>query len=120
MIVCEIYTYRFDYSGGRDAAGIVSWLADPQAPPTDPEPAVEETPWSESETNIEHLNTSNFDEFLSSHSSVLVMFYAPWCGHCKTLKPKYAEAAIAMREQGVDVSRSHTSHSHTLCTLVQL
>jgi protein disulfide-isomerase A1 len=36
----------------------------------------------------------NFKEVvLDSEKEVLVKFYAPWCGHCKTLAPHYEEAA---------------------------
>jgi len=36
----------------------------------------------------------NFDkEVLNNDKDVLVEFYAPWCGHCKTLAPKFEEAA---------------------------
>ena len=36
----------------------------------------------------------NFDEIVNDESKdVLIEFYAPWCGHCKSLAPKYEEVA---------------------------
>jgi len=38
------------------------------------------------------LVAKSFDEIVKDASKdVLVEFYAPWCGHCKTLAPKYEE-----------------------------
>ncbi|KHN95748.1 protein disulfide-isomerase tigA precursor [Metarhizium album ARSEF 1941] len=43
------------------------------------------------------LTHSNFDKVvLKSGIPTLVEFFAPWCGHCKSLAPTYEELALAL------------------------
>jgi protein disulfide-isomerase-like protein len=74
-----------DYSGGRTAADLLDWInkrAGTNAKIKGPA------------TNVVVLTPENFDAIVKDENkNVLVEFYAPWCGHCKSLTPKYEELA---------------------------
>jgi len=48
---------------------------------------------SASATAVVELTDSDFDSSLEGMDTALVMFYAPWCGHCKKLKPEFDRAS---------------------------
>lgn len=57
-------------------------------------------------SNVVVLSPDNFDEVVMDKSKdVLVEFYAPWCGHCKSLASTYEKVAAAFRlEEGVVIA----------------
>lgn len=48
-------------------------------------------------SDVLELSDSDFSTRVAETDTTLVMFYAPWCGHCKRLKPEYAHASELLR-----------------------
>eukprot|EP01084_Bolivina_argentea_P280492 479696_1 len=47
----------------------------------------------------DELTEASFDTVVDGSKNVFVMFYAPWCGHCKSFKPDYAKVASAFAKE---------------------
>lgn len=44
------------------------------------------------------LTDANFDQTVFGSKDIwMVEFYAPWCGHCKSLEPEWNTAAMSMK-----------------------
>ncbi|XDV14624.1 hypothetical protein PO909_014846 [Leuciscus waleckii] len=84
---------------GNDGEEKVEEGTEKDAEPEKPEKTDEIT----EEKDVLVLHSVNFDRALSENKYLLVEFYAPWCGHCRSLEPIYAEVAGLLKNGSSDV-----------------
>ncbi|KAM9838750.1 protein disulfide isomerase family A, member 8 [Aulostomus maculatus] len=63
--------------------------------------------------DVLELGDADFDYLAADHETMLVKFYAPWCGHCKKLAPEFERAATKLKGNVQLAKVDCTAHSDT-------
>uniref|UniRef100_A0A8D2AR38 Protein disulfide-isomerase A3 n=1 Tax=Sciurus vulgaris TaxID=55149 RepID=A0A8D2AR38_SCIVU len=67
---------------------------------------------------IKVVVAENFDERVNNENKdVLIEFYAPWCGHCKNLEPKYKELGEKLSKDPNIVIAKMDATANDVCTV---
>lgn len=109
----EVVDYRI-YNGPRDSASFVKFALDSLYEDFKPlmktsrSENMEKTAKPKKKKAVDDrvtLTEATFDERVMKSKEIwMVEFYAPWCGHCKTLEPEYKSAATQLRGQKVNLA----------------
>ena len=68
----------------------------------------EETP-KDNSGPVRIVTANTFEEIVFGGKDVLIEFYAPWCGHCKSLAPIYDQVRLNSACRSILTSSMATS-----------
>ncbi|OON17010.1 protein disulfide-isomerase domain protein [Opisthorchis viverrini] len=100
MFVKDKHKTSTPYTGGRQASHIVKEALDQVKKLVESRMGQEssQSGGGSGRTDVVELTDNNFEDVvLKSEEPWLVEFFAPWCGHCKNLKPHWETAATELK-----------------------
>ncbi|KAI8088079.1 thioredoxin-like protein [Gilbertella persicaria] len=60
-------------------------------------------------------NAAEFNTAIEDNRLVLIKFFAPWCDHCKALKPEYEQSATLLEAEGMMVAEVDCTSNSDIC-----
>ncbi|KAF9101015.1 protein disulfide-isomerase precursor [Mortierella sp. AM989] len=67
------------------------------------------------DSDVLDLSAKNFADTVKGESLMLIEFFAPWCGHCKSLAPEYEIAATQLKEHSIPIAKVDCTVESDLC-----
>jgi len=99
LIIEKNYDAKYKYEGKFSLDGVIDFFqkfSDGQLAKWVRSEDVPEEEWEPGQVKV--VVGKTFDEVVNDpDKDVLIEFYAPWCGHCKALEPKYKEVAAKLK-----------------------
>ena len=102
LLYFENGEFKYKYEGPRTRESIVKFMREPNPNfigSTQQKEEKSDEILRDLPDEVVILDHKNFENFVDSHSKVIVFFYAPWCGVCKASKPSYFEAAEMIADE---------------------